>query len=39
MKEAAMAHAKGAVMAAFGRGDHLEKRRKLMDAWGAFVSG
>lgn len=39
VKEAAMAHAKGAVVAAYARGDHLDKRRKLMDAWGAFVGG
>jgi integrase len=38
--EAALAHAVGdKVEQAYRRGDALEKRRKLMDAWGAFCAG
>ena len=38
--EAALAHAVGdATEAAYRRGDALEKRRKLMEAWGEFVIG
>lgn len=38
--EAALAHAiPNAVEAAYRRTDYLEKRRKLMDAWGAFCIG
>jgi integrase len=37
--EMALAHAIGnAVEAAYRRGDLLEKRRKLMEAWGAYCS-
>ena len=38
--EAALAHAVGdAVERAYRRGDALQKRRKLMDAWAAFCEG
>ncbi len=38
--EACLAHAVGnAVEQAYRRGDALEKRRKLMDAWAAFCAG
>lgn len=38
--EAALAHAiPNAVEAAYRRTDYLEKRRKLMDAWGSFCLG
>lgn len=38
--EAALAHAVGdATEAAYRRSDALEKRRKLMDAWGEFLAG
>jgi integrase len=38
--EAALAHAVGdQTEAAYRRGDALEKRRDLMDAWGAYVMG
>jgi integrase len=38
--EAALAHAvKDKVEAAYARSDHLEKRRQLMETWGAFVIG
>jgi integrase len=38
--EAALAHAVGdAVERAYRRGDALEKRRKLMDAWAAYCAG
>ncbi|WP_442753860.1 tyrosine-type recombinase/integrase [Methylocystis sp. JAN1] len=38
--EAALAHAVGdAVERAYRRGDALEKRRELMDAWAAYCSG
>lgn len=38
--EAALAHAVGdAVERAYRRGDALEKRRELMDAWAAFLNG
>ena len=37
--EAALAHAvKDAVEAAYRRGDALEKRRELMDAWAMFLT-
>jgi hypothetical protein len=36
--EAALAHSRGAVHAAYQRGDLLAKRRKLMDAWAAYCS-
>jgi len=37
--EAALAHATGdATELAYRRSDALEKRRKLMDAWGSFCS-
>lgn len=40
LAEAALAHAVGnKTEAAYRRGNLLEKRRKLMDAWGAFCSG
>lgn len=40
VKEAALGHAeRNRVVAAYQRSDHLDKRRKLMDAWGAFVGG
>jgi integrase len=40
LAEAALAHAvKDKTEAAYRRGDLLEKRRKLMDAWGAYCSG
>lgn len=39
LAEAALAHAVGdATERAYRRGDALEKRRKLMEAWGAFVA-
>jgi hypothetical protein len=39
MIEAALAHAVGdRTEAAYRRGDALEKRRKLMEAWGTFCS-
>lgn len=38
--ETALAHAVGdATERAYRRGDALEKRRALMDAWAAFVDG
>ncbi|WP_292900116.1 tyrosine-type recombinase/integrase [Nitratireductor sp.] len=38
--EAALAHAVGdSVERAYRRGDALEKRRQLMDAWAAYVTG
>lgn len=38
--EAAMAHTKGdKAEAAYARSDMFEKRRKMMDAWGVWVSG
>jgi len=37
--EAALAHTVGnAVVRAYQRGDVFEKRRHLMDAWGAYVT-
>jgi integrase len=40
LAEAALAHAvENKVEAAYRRGNLLEKRRKLMDAWGAYCSG
>jgi integrase len=39
VSEMALAHVvKGAVEAAYRRGDLFEKRRKLMDAWAGFCS-
>ncbi len=38
--EAALAHkVRNAAEAAYARTDHLERRRALMDAWGAYLSG
>ena len=38
--EAALAHTVGnAIERAYRRGDALEKRRRLMDAWAEFVGG
>jgi integrase len=40
LAEAALAHAvKDKTEAAYRRGDLLEKRRKLMSAWGAYCAG
>ena len=40
VKEAALGHSeRNRVVAAYQRSDHLDKRRKLMDAWGAFAGG
>src|SRR5262249_53443341 len=36
--EAALAHVSGAVEAAYRRGDALEKRRALMEAWARYLS-
>jgi integrase len=36
--EAALAHSRGAVHAAYQRGDLLTKRRRLMEAWAGFCS-
>jgi integrase len=37
--EAALAHTQGdKVVAAYQRGDLLDKRRRLMDAWAAYVT-
>jgi integrase len=37
--EAALAHVVGGVEGAYRRGDALEKRRELMQAWAAYVGG
>lgn len=37
--ELALAHAVGGVEAAYRRAELIEKRRKLMDAWAAYLSG
>ncbi|MEI2299185.1 tyrosine-type recombinase/integrase [Ensifer sp. MJa1] len=37
--EAALAHVVGGVEGAYRRGTALEKRRKLMEAWGDFLAG
>jgi hypothetical protein len=37
--EAALAHTVGGVEGAYRRGDALEKRRRLMDAWAAYCAG
>jgi integrase len=36
--EAALAHSRGAVHAAYQRGDLLTKRRKLMEGWASFLA-
>ena len=37
--EAALAHAVGGVEGAYFRSDLFERRRRLMDAWAAYVTG
>jgi integrase len=37
--EMALAHSQGALDAAYMRGDLLDKRRRLMNAWGDFLEG
>jgi integrase len=37
--EAALAHAKDALASAYHRGSFLDKRRRLMAAWGKFLEG
>ena len=39
LAEAALAHAKGQVTAAYQRSDLLEQRRALMERWAGFVTG
>lgn len=39
LAEAALAHARGRVEAAYQRGDLLDRRRALMTAWADFVTG
>jgi integrase len=39
LSEAALAHAKGAIVAAYQRSDLAERRRPIMERWAQFLSG